>query len=36
VAHEFGFARLIARVEHLYLSAIERQPGLAMPRAVGA
>jgi glycosyltransferase involved in cell wall biosynthesis len=36
VTREFGFGRLVARVEHLYLSTIERQAGLAMPRAVGA
>jgi glycosyltransferase involved in cell wall biosynthesis len=36
VTREFGFGRLVERVEHLYLSAIEQPADTAMPRAVGA
>lgn len=36
ITREFGFGRMVARVEELYLSAIERQVGAPAPRAVGA
>jgi glycosyltransferase involved in cell wall biosynthesis len=36
IAREFGFGRMVARFEELYLSAIERRSDAPVPRAVGA